>query len=156
MHFEHLVEINDPANPLVTTLSREDLWYGLICRAEDPRAFLSGLERCEILSRSETVLERRLDFGSVQVLDRVILEQGRLIVFESLATADQAGGTLIITIEEPQPEHLFLRFAYRTTLSENPLHEDGRYAEVVKSAYHQSDLDTVKVIRMIAESGRVQ
>ena len=30
------------------------------------------------------------------------------------------------------------------------------YAEFVKSAYHQSDLDTVRVIRMIAESGRIQ
>ena len=30
--------------------------------------------------------------------------------------------------------------------------EDGRYAEFVRAAYHQSDIDTVRVIRMIAES----
>ena len=29
----------------------------------------------------------------------------------------------------------------------------ARYAEFVRSAYHQSDIDTVRVIRMLAESG---
>jgi hypothetical protein len=46
-----------------------------------------------------------------------------------------------------------LRFAYRTGLSET-VGDDAKYADYVRSAYHQSDLDTVKVVRMIAESTR--
>ena len=57
---------------------------------------------------------------------------------------------------EPQPGALFLRFRYDTTLSETTGSEDARYADIVRSAYHQSDLDTVRVIRMIVESTREQ
>ena len=44
MKFEHLIEVNDLANPLQAPLSREELWFGLLCRAEDARAF-RGLAR---------------------------------------------------------------------------------------------------------------
>ena len=51
-------------------------------------------------------------------------------------TASHAGGTLKITIEEPAQHHLFLRFAYTTTLGEKAGDEDAAYVEFVKSAYH--------------------
>ena len=56
----------------------------------------------------------------------------------------------MITIEEPEPGAFFLRFANQTSLPEGG--EEGRYAQFVRSAYHQSDLDTVRVIRVIAQS----
>ena len=40
MKFEHLVEINDPMNPLLDTLTREQLWHGLVLRAEQPKLFI--------------------------------------------------------------------------------------------------------------------
>lgn len=156
MKFEHLVEVNDLANPLVSNLSREELWFGLYCRAEDPRPFLPGLETCDIVERSEAELVRELRFGSAVIRDRVTFSERQWIRFESEATAEHAGGSLTITIEEPEAGALFLRFCYATTLPEGATSPEGGYAEFVKSAYHQSDLDTVRVIRMIAESGRIQ
>lgn len=156
MKFEHLVEVNDLADPAATVLSREELWFGLLCRAEDARPFLPGLEACEILERGEGTLVRNLRFGSAVIRDHVTFRELEWIRFESEATAEHAGGWLTISIEEPQPDALFLRFEYRTGLQESGNDDDGRYAEFVRSAYHQSDLDTLKVIRMIAESGRLQ
>ena len=40
MRFEHLVEINDPLMPLLTELTREQLWRGLVLRADDPTRFM--------------------------------------------------------------------------------------------------------------------
>jgi len=151
--FEHVVVVNDPADPQVSDLSREELWFGLLCRAEDPRPFLPGLEACTILERHETSLVRELQFGSAVIRDRVTLVPMESVSFESERTEEHAGGTLTICIEEPAADQLVLRFSYRTTLPESG-GDDSRYAEFVKSAYHQSDLDTVRVIRMIAESGR--
>ena len=34
LNFEHLVQVNDPLNPLAETLTREQLWQGLVLRAE--------------------------------------------------------------------------------------------------------------------------
>lgn len=155
MKFEHLVEVNDLADPNASALSREELWFGLLCRAEDARAFLPGLEACRILERSDGELVRELHFGQAVIRDRVRLQELEWISFESEATAEHAGGNLTIRIEEPQPGALFLRFTYTTSLPEFG-GEDAQYADIVRSAYHQSDLDTLKVIRMIAESGRLQ
>ncbi len=151
MKFEHLIEVNDLANPLLTQLSREELWFGLLCRAEDARAFLPGLEACNIVERGDSHLVRDLHFGHAVIRDRVTFAPLRWIRFESEANAQHAGGSLTITIEEPEPGAFFLRFAYHTSLPEGG--EDARYAKFVRSAYHQSDVDTVRVIRMIAESG---
>lgn len=151
MKFEHLLEVNDRNNPLQAFLTREALWFGLLCRAEDARAFLPGLEACHIIERSDTSLVRELHFGNAVVRDRVSFAPLQWMRFESEANAEHAGGSLLVSIEEPQPDALFLRFSYHTTLPDGG--EDARYAEFVRSAYHQSDIDTLRVIRMIAESG---
>lgn len=156
MKFEHLVVVNEPANPLITDLSREELWFGLLCRAEDPRPFLPGLESCAIVERTENGLVRDLCFGHVVIRDRVTLMPMNAVVFESDKTDEHAGGSLTIRIEEPRPDELVLRFIYLTTLPEGGTGPDGVYAEFVKSAYHESDIDTVRMIRMIAECGRIQ
>jgi hypothetical protein len=79
------------------------------------------------------------------------------VCFESAATAEHAGGRLTISLEQPDGERLFLRFTYETTLSEGMEEEEGvQVSEFVKSAYRASDLDTVRVIRMIATTGRPQ
>jgi hypothetical protein len=156
LKFEHLVQVNDRENPLVSDLSREELWFGLMCRAEDPRPFLPGLEGCEILERGADSMVRDLRFGQAVVRDRVLFEASQWVRFESEATSEHPGGSLTISIEEPEPGSLFLRFHYVTTLPEGSAGPDGGYAEFVKSAYRESDIDTVRVIRMISESGRPQ
>ncbi|MCB1960383.1 MAG: DUF1857 family protein [Rhodocyclaceae bacterium] len=153
MYFEHLVEINDLDNPEVPDLSREQVWFGLLCRIEDPRPFLPGLERCEILTRSDCALTRRLEFGQVVVFDAVRWAPMAWVCFESAASADHPAGRLTIRLEQPDPARaaLFLRFTYRTGLGEGE-DADAPYADYVRSAYHQSDLDTVRVIRQIAQA----
>lgn len=160
MKFEHLVEINDLSMPQGLQLSREQLWFGLLCRAEDPRPFLPGLERCQILERKPAELHRVLHFGSSAIRDCVRFEAMQWMSFSSAPTTEHAGGELRINIEEPQPGALFLRFCYQTTLGEQVssadgaegADEDAQFADFVRAAYHQSDLDTVRVIRQLASS----
>lgn len=156
MHFEHLVQVNDPGNPLIESLSREQIWQGLLHRVEDPLPFLPGLESCTILERQATELLRELDFGAAVIQDRVTYEAEQWVRFDILPSANHAGGSLTITIEEPAAEHLFLRFAYQTTLAEEAFSQDAGYVEYVKSAYHQSDVETVRIIRTLAAGGRPQ
>lgn len=155
MNFEHLLVVNDPANPLLSDMTREELWFGLLCRAEDARPFLPGLDECRILERQEFELIRELRFGKVRIRDRVVLKPMQSVRFESERTEEHAGGILTITIEEPEVDLMVLRFCYETTLPEGGS-PDSAYVEYIKSAYHQSDLDTLRVIRMISESGRIQ
>ncbi|PLZ03190.1 DUF1857 domain-containing protein [Burkholderia sp. WAC0059] len=147
MNFEHLVQINDPLNPLVESMSREQLWEGLVLRAEQPQLFVLGLDSCTIVSRTDRTLERELHYGQATVRDHVTLAPNESVRYDILATEAHVGGSLTMTIEQPDDVQLFLRFEYRTTLSAAQDEDARRTAEIVKSAYRESDIDTVRLIR---------
>ena len=156
MNFQHIIQINDLQNPLIEVLTRDQIWSGLLHRVEDATPFLPGLERCTIVERHADHLLRELDFGAAVIHDRVTLVENHWVRFEIVPSEQHAGGSLTISIEEPEPLALFLRFAYTTTLANNPNSEDRAYIEYVKSAYHQSDVDCVKLIRTLTTSGELQ
>lgn len=154
MNFEHLVQVNDPLNPLVETITRDQLWEGLVLRAEQPQLFVLGLDSCAILSRTADTLERELHYGNATVRDRVTLTPHESVRYDILATETYVGGSLTMTIEQPDAVQLFLRFEYATTLP-TPDTEDARQtSEIVKSAYREADIDTVRLIREYARNPR--
>lgn len=151
MNFEHLIQINDPLNPLVEDMTRDQLWEGLVLRAEQPQLFVLGLDSCTILQRTGSTLERELHYGHATVRDRVTLQPKESVRYDIEATPTYVGGSLTMTIEQPDAVQLFLRFEYRTTLptaDDNSSDPDVRQTqEIVKSAYRESDIDTVRLIR---------
>ncbi|WP_374325585.1 SRPBCC family protein [Azonexus sp.] len=152
MKFEHLIVINDPGNPLIVPLNRRQLWEGLLQRVYHPLPFLPGLESCTLLQRDEAFLRRELDFGAARIRDRVTLAVEEWVHFEIEPGEQHPGGSLTIRIEEPAPEQLCLRFIYTTAMAA----EDQAYIEYVKSAYQQSDIDCVSIIRTLAAGGTCQ
>jgi acetylaranotin biosynthesis cluster protein L len=157
MRFEHLVQINDPLFPLLDTLTRNQLWQGLVLRAEEPTQFVLGLEGATIHTHEVHggvhELTRTLDFGSFQVQDRV-----RLVRDSRSETSTNAGPTwpasrLTITIEEPQAELLFLRFVYESDEVAGHGELDAMTVALREQAYRSADLDTVVRIRALAEEG---
>ncbi|WP_321912395.1 MULTISPECIES: SRPBCC family protein [unclassified Paraburkholderia] len=151
MNFEHLIQINDPLNPLVEAMTREQLWEGLVLRAEQPQLFVIGLDSCTILSRTESTMERELHYGHATVRDRVTLTPNESVRYDIMATPEYVGGSLTMTIEQPDPLQLFLRFEYRTTLPTADTEDDRQTSEIVKSAYRESDIDTVRLIRQFVQ-----
>ena len=103
MRFEHLVQINDPLMPLLDTLTRNQLWQGLVLRAEAPTQFVLGLERATIHSREDCgrvrELTRTLDFGSFKVEDRVRLVRDARSEIHTKAGPPWPASRLTITIE---------------------------------------------------------
>jgi hypothetical protein len=158
MRFEHLVQINDPLNPLQESLDAAQLWQGLVLRAEQPQQFVMGLAGFAIHGRATEeeaiTLARTLDFGSFSVHDKVLLTPP----FKS-QTLTEAGPTwaasrLTITIETPEAESLFLRFVYE--FDEAKAETDAHAAEILalrRQAYHAADLDTVARIRTLVAMG---
>lgn len=153
MNFEHLIQINDPLNPFVETMTREQLWEGLVLRAEQPQLFVLGLDSCTILSRTDSVLERELHYGEATVRDRVTLTASESVRYDILPTQSYVGGSLTVSIEQPDDLQLFLRFKYETTLPAADTEDERTTSEIVKSAYRESDIDTVRLIRQYVQGG---
>ena len=158
MKFEHLIEINDPLNPLTAVLTRSQLWRGLVRRAEQPEDFMLGLDSCRIIERRSNELLRELSFGPVIIRDRVRYESGDVVHYRTEFPPELAGAVLTMRIEEPQPGHLFVRFHYDHPGADlETVEAEGSEAEAVanvrRSAYTRADIDTIKTIRRYAHEG---
>ena len=89
MRFEHLVQINDPLMPLLEPLSREQLWRGLVRRAEEPTRFVLGLEAMLSLYRAVTGVA--LDEPSaLRIAERVVNLERLFNVREGLTRKDDS------------------------------------------------------------------
>jgi hypothetical protein len=154
MNFEHLIEINDPDNPLVEPLSRQQLWRGLVMRAENPELSVIGLDACVVLERKPDYLRRELRFGHMRVNDEVFFTPLEAVRYEVMANELFPSSSLVMRIEEPFPGRCFLRFTYSRTI-ETADDKDEMVRNHLKQAYIQTDQDTVAVIRELAKMGKL-
>lgn len=146
--FEHIVRVNDLADPRLAPLSRSQLWQGLVRRAELPRYFMPWLENVELTPQQDGSLARELDFGNFRVRDRVRFREGESVSYEIEANGPVQQAQVIMRIEEPAPGQLFVRFLYeiRSTQYDGL----GELEGFVKDAYRQADNETVAGIRVLA------
>jgi hypothetical protein len=155
MKFEHLLEINDPLNPLIDTITREQLWRGLVLRAEDPKLFVPHLDECTIVERSSGSLTRRLRYGELVIDDRVYLTPLQEVRYEVHAQGEIAQSRLSMRIETPSEGVLWVRFLYDDGNASAGDEMSKMYEEFKKSAYQEADIDTIKIVRQLASEGKL-
>jgi hypothetical protein len=155
MKFEHLIQINDPLNPLMDELSREQLWRGLVLRAESPKMFIPHLDECTIVERDAGSFTRRCRYGELVVADKVLLTPLQQVRFEVHAQGDISASSLTVTIEAPSAQTLFVRFKYDDGHDAATDQANAMYDEFKKSAYLEADIDTIRILRELAAEGRL-
>ncbi|MET0982498.1 MAG: SRPBCC family protein [Telluria sp.] len=155
MKFEHLIEVNDPLNPLMDTLTREQVWRGLVIRAESPKLFIPHLDDCDISAREAGSFKRRLRYGDLVVEDTVLLSPLHEVRYEVPAQGDISASLLTMTIESPSEHVLYVRFSYDDGMEESTDGATKMYEEFKKSAYQEADIDTMRILRQMAEQGNL-
>jgi hypothetical protein len=155
MKFTHLIEINNLGSPMITPLSRSQLWHGLVLRAERPMLFLIGLDSCEITARSAEGMSRTLHFGKLEVIDEVRFKLLDQVHYHVPRQNDIPASDLTMTIEEPQAGALFVRFAYDDHRETPETAVESFYNDFRREAYKESDIDTIRMIRQLAEEGQL-
>ena len=155
MKFEHLIEINMPDNPLVVAITREQLWRGLVLRAEQPTLFVMGLDACDITARSAEGLSRTLRFGQLLVRDHVKFAPLQQVHYQVPQQDAIPASDLTMTIEEPEPGVLFVRFEYDDHNDAQETDEESFYNDFRREAYKEADIDTIRMIRQLAQQGEL-
>ncbi|NKF24682.1 SRPBCC family protein [Solimonas marina] len=151
LHFEHLVQINDPRELRIEPIRRDQLWRGLLLRAQTPQLFIPWLDEVEVESDADGSLRRVLHFGDYEVRDQVHFENETRVRYEIEDERANTHFSLTMCIEEPANDALFVRFTYAARSIDH--HAQSPLGEMVKSAYQQADRDTVFRIRQLAASG---
>ena len=155
MQFEHLIQINDHQQALSPFLTRNQLWQGLVYRAESPMAFMDHVDAVSIVERGEHWIQRQMVMGKLTVQDKIVYTHETLVHYHTAASADHGGGQMLMKIEEPSPEALFVRFTYITPHPDSPDPETAHYLEFLKSAWRETDIDTIRKIRELAALGQL-
>lgn len=146
---EHLVKVCSPLDPLSKSMTQAQLWRWLEWFVRHPHDFTEAMEASHVeesldeLGRS--VLKRELDFGSMKVNDKVIIEVGRCIRTEVAANEHWAAGAFTITVVQPKENgSVFLKFTYEEDRDE-PMGDD-MISNLRRKAYEQKDRDMVDLI----------
>ncbi len=135
-------------------LSREELWRGLVRKAEDPCAFVAAITECRVLERRDAGLVREIVVRGERVRERVTFEPGRRVRFERLS--GPVRGTILNEIERDLAGELALRFTFA-------LEADGRapgsleeraYFRSMARAYMASVRSTLAETRRLAARDR--
>jgi hypothetical protein len=155
MKFEHLIEINDPLNPLADTMTREQLWRGLVLRAEDPKMFMPHLDECTLGDRESGSFTRRLRYGELVIDDVVHLSPLQEVRYDVPAQGEIAASRLTMTIEAPSEGVMWVRFLYDDGNASATDEMGKMYEDFKKSAYQEADLDTIKILRQLASEGKL-
>lgn len=148
LHHEHLVRINDPSNYAGEWLTREQLWAGLRYTIEAPQAVDESIDSAHVVEVMPGTLAREIRRGPISTRDEVKLVPNELVQIRADATGAFAGSTLTITIEEPAPEMLFVRFTYEVCGLADVREREEDTARC--SAYKYADINRIREARRYA------
>lgn len=149
LEFEHIIQVNDPANAELPMLTRTQLWEGLMLRARRPDKFNSNLKVTN-KEYAEDEFERTIEVGESTFHERVMLYPDEKIHTQTMEEFEQIEAESVTHLEEPEEGYLFVRFSYRRELEDDGSVDIGEH---LKSAYLQTDRDAIGLIRSLAESG---
>ena len=153
MKFEHLIEINNFDDPRTDILNREQLWCGLLLRVKEPTLFIPHMDSFEIIEESDNSISRILNFGKFKVNDKVELVPMQKLSFYIPAQGEIIESKLEISIDEPFPGRFFVRFIYADSAPDEGA--EAMYNDFRRSAYKETDIDSIRLIRQFAVQGRL-
>lgn len=154
MRFEHLIEINSPSITLQTVVpafTLQQLWQGLMARAQTPQRFPNGPDRCDCVDIEPGRFARTVYFGQHVLQDEVRATPLTQLQFTPQAHGETAPIELRISIEEPQPGQMVLRFVYQALLEQTT--EEAKYNDYRHSAWLHNDRDMVSTLRQWLADG---
>ena len=148
LHHEHIVRINDPANTSGAWLTREQLWQGLRHTVVAPQVLDDSIDSASVSEVDPCRLKRCIRRGRSSMSDEVKLAPNDSIMITADAAGVFAGSTLTMSIEEPAPEMLFVRFTYEICGLDDVRDADEDAARCC--AYQSSDIERIRAARRYA------
>ena len=144
----HQLPVNVPGQPHLT---RQDVWDGLVLKANNALPFVPSMTYCEVTQRhSDTVFDRDIDFRGERFTERITLERPHRVTFTRIA--GPVLGTIANEIEGAADD-LSLRFSFALVVAgvEGGSAQEKEYADSMTGDYLKAVAATLNAMRRIAE-----
>ena len=146
----HALPVNVPDEP---SLDRQQVWEGLVLKANNALPFVPAMTYCEVTQRlSDTVFDRDIDFRGQRFTERITLEAPYRVTFTRIA--GPVLGTIANEIESTDDGDLALRFSFALVVTgvAGGSAEEQAYADSMTGDYLQAVAATLNAMRRLAEA----
>jgi hypothetical protein len=146
----HALPVNVPDEP---RLDRQQVWEGLVLKANNALPFVPAMTYCEVTQRhSDTVFDRDIDFRGQRFTERITLEAPHRVTFTRIA--GPVLGTIANEIESTDDGDLALRFSFALVVTgvAGGSAEEQAYADSMTGDYLQAVAATLNAMRRLAEA----
>ena len=144
----HALPVNVPDEP---RLDRQQVWEGLVLKANNALPFVPAMTYCEVTQRlSDTVFDRDIDFRGQRFTERITLEAPHRVTFTRIA--GPVLGTIANEIEGPEDD-LRLRFSFALVVAgvEGGSAREQEYADSMTGDYLKAVAATLNAMRRLAQ-----
>jgi hypothetical protein len=143
------LNVNPPGiQPVIT---RDQLWTGLVRKAEQPGDFIPAITKCTITNREgDNVFLRDIECKGQVLKERVTLEkENGLIKFERYGDSHEMGVIMNLIEGGPEPQTLLLQFSYDLYLANTELSslEEKNYQDKLSHDFLEGINSTLTTIR---------
>jgi hypothetical protein len=142
----HALPVNEPGEP---ALSRDNVWDGLVLKADNALPFVPSMTFCEVTDRiSDTTFDRDIDFRGDRFTERITLEKPHRVTFTRIA--GPVLGTIANEIEG-DGDDLQLRFSFALVVTgvEGGSAQEQEYADSMTGDYLKAVAATLAAMRRI-------
>ena len=149
----HALPVNVPDEP---RLDRQNVWDGLVLKANNALPFVPSMTFCEVTERhSDAVFDRDIDFRGERFTERITLEAPHRVTFTRIA--GPVLGTIANEIESTDDGDLTLRFSFALVIHgvAGGSAEEQAYADSMTGDYLQAVAATLNAMRRLAEAAIV-
>ena len=146
----HALPVNVPDEP---RLDRQNVWDGLVLKANNALPFVPSMTFCEVTERhSDAVFDRDIDFRGERFTERITLEAPYRVTFTRIA--GPVLGTIANEIESTDDGDLTLRFSFALVIHGvvGGSAEEQAYADSMTGDYLQAVAATLNAMRRLAEA----
>lgn len=144
------VLVNDPAEPGAPVLTRDDVWDGLVMKAENALPFVPKMEKCDVVEQRENFILRDVNFAGDDLREAVTLTPKSKVEFKRVE--GRVLGTITNEILGDSAEDLELKFSFALEINgvEAGSKEEKDYEDNMRGAYEGAVVATLGAIRKLA------
>lgn len=153
----YAVSISLPVNPtgILPVLNQDQVWQGLVMKAEDATQFVPIIKSCMVLERYPDGLLREISIGSDKIKEKITLTPKIDVRFDRVETDDDAGWIANTVSESEFGLLLTFTFAVNFKGVKSGSDDEREQGEKMKGTYRAAIEATLKKIRELVEQKKL-
>jgi Domain of unknown function (DUF1857) len=155
IELSHSIPVNDPDDASTPALTRDDVWEGLVMKAENALPFVPKMAKCDVVERGENFILREVNFAGDDLREAVTLTPKTKVEFRRVD--GRVLGVILNEILENESGELELKFSFSLQIDgvESGSREEREYEENMRDAYMGAVTATLGAIRKMVAARTV-